>query len=776
MNLRGPKHNDLLSEPQKDILQRLNLLRVFCLLAAVSTFPYFFVFKGVSLMAALLAFGAYAAIAFFYFYLSQRQQKQYQQTIQVNQEVEETINYFATSLFQTDTQEEILWDIAKNCITRFGFVDCVIYLMNEEKTLLIQKAAYGAKSPREFEIIQPIVIPVGKGIVGSVAASGRPEIISDTSKDSRYIVDDAVRFSEIAVPLIYHDEVIGVIDSEHPDKDFFQPKHLNILRTIAALASNKIVAANAEDERRKGEEMQREAEKLKAVDQLKSRFFANISHELRTPLTLIMGYLEQKLERYPEDRNDFDVMHRNAERLLVLINQLLDLSKLEAGSFKLQVRQGDVMQWLRVIVSSFQSYARQKEIHFQEEFSSRSLTAFFDPDALEKILNNLLSNAFKFTSAGGTVTFSAYTEDDKLVFYAKDNGQGISETHLPHIFARFYQVDDQAVPEQEGTGIGLALAKELVELHHGAITVESRPGAGSVFTVSIPITASSYARHELASKMTETASLRSEQEPSFQKREAPCLPSGSEGQPLVLVVEDHTDMRTYIRGLLAADHIVLEAVNGEEGWNTAVEQIPDLVVCDLMMPRMDGYTFCEKLREDVRTSHIPIILLTARADQASKIKGWEAGVDAYLVKPFDVGELKALALNLLEQRLKLRQQFSKTVWLEPRKITVSSADARFLEKARETVEQYLDDSSFTTEKFQQEMIMSRMQLHRKLKALTGQATSEFVRTLRLQYAARLLEQRSDPVSQIAWQTGFNSLSYFTQCFKEQFGCTPSEYQ
>lgn len=883
-----------------DIFLRLRLIRIFCGLAAISSFPYLFVFKGIWLMVTLLALGCYGgsflltfsrhhglakylliltanghlfvtasafgraageqltyipvifaavlafnireklnlviavavslicvtlleltdysllngwqalfgttmsqaeelnlyygnlaiaitcsvAIAFCYFYLSWRQQKQLLQNIQVNQEVEDAINYFATSLFRKNTQEEILWDIAKNCINRFGFVDCVIYLMNDSKTMLVQKAAYGPKNPREFEIQAPIEIPVGKGIVGTVAATGRPEIIADTSKDSRYIVDDAIRFSEITVPLVYRDKVIGVIDSEHPEKDFFQPKHLSILRTVAALASNKIAATKAEEEQRKVELIQQEAEKLKEIDQVKSRFFANISHEFRTPLTLILGNLEQMLEQPAKDSEELKVMHRNARRLLVLINQLLDLSKLESGSFRLHVMQEDVMQWLSVIASSFHSYARQKDISFQEVFlpagqagSPERTTGFFDPDALEKIVYNLLSNAFKFTPAGGKVIFNVQHKDEKLVFCVQDNGQGIPEADLPHIFTRFYQAagDNPELRDPGGTGIGLALTKELVELHHGTISVESESGRGSTFTVTIPLAASAYTERELASGKTVSKSFipRYKEEPDEKEEREHEVPDAS--KHVVLIVEDHRDMRAYIAGRLGSDYALLESANGEEGWQQAVEQIPDLVICDLMMPRMDGYAFCRKLREDMRTSHIPVIMLTARADQASKIKGWETGVDAYLVKPFDARELKTLAGNLLEQRQKLRQQFSKTVWLEPQKITITPADARFLEQAKETIEQHLDETTFTVEGFQQCMTMSRMQLHRKLKALTGQSASEFMRTLRLLRAAALLKQHSDPVSQVAWQTGFNSLSYFTKCFKEQFGCTPSEY-
>ena len=288
-----------------------------------------------------------ATIGIFYFFLYGRQLKENQEMIAKGKEIERTINYFSTSLFGKNTVDEILWDVAKNCIGSLGFVDCVIYLLDENKQLLIQKAAYGHKNPNDFEIYKPIDIPVGEGIVGNVAKLGTALLVDDTSKDPRYIPDDKARLSELAVPLIYNDKVIGVIDSEHPEKNFFTQHHLDILNTISSLCANKVIRAMAEVEREKALKAQLEAEKIKSFDELKTKLFTNVSHELRTPLTLIVGTIEKHTNQ--DESEDWDLLKKHTDRLLRLINQLLDLSKLESGQFRLNPAAGDIYQFLRTV-------------------------------------------------------------------------------------------------------------------------------------------------------------------------------------------------------------------------------------------------------------------------------------------------------------------------------------------------------------------------------------------------------------------------------------------
>lgn len=736
----------------------------------------------------------------------------------MNREVEAIIRYFATSLFRSNNVEEILWDIAKHCISRLEFADCVIYLMNDDKTALIQKAAYGPKNPKEFDIHEPIVIPLGEGIVGSVALTGEPEIISDTSKDPRYIVDDAVRHSEITVPLVYQDEVIGVIDSEHPQKNFFNPFHLRILRIIAALASNKIAGVQAEEEQRKAEEAQRHAEKLKEIDQLKSRFFANISHEFRTPLTLILGPVKEMEEgRFTGDpKSAYRMIRRHGEQLLHLVNQLLDLSKLEAGKMKLQAKKTDLTSFLEPVTASYDSLAAAKKIHFDLDLAEAFIPVYVDSDKLEKILHNLLSNAFKFTGEGGEISLRVATTVKKdspacaepapqsfnegeatearqyVQIDVKDTGQGIAPDKLANIFNRFYQAGSSHTHKREGTGIGLALVRELTELHKGTVSVTSTDGEGSCFTVLLPMGKAHLSEQEIVSGEPDLhkdllgfshrdpcpgqnpGGLPSPS-PESQLSDQPAATATDADAPRLLIVEDHTEMRQFICRTLCSGYHLLEASDGLKGWEKAVDFLPDLVVSDVMMPEIDGLDLCGKLKSDERTSHIPVILLTAKADKTDRIKGLETGADDYLAKPFDADELRILIKNRIDQRNRLRERFSSEITLQPEDIAITSADERFLRQAREVVEKQMHDFDFNVEAFVEQMPLEHTQVGRKLKALTGQTPFQFIRLMRLKRAAQRIIRREDNISQIAYSVGFKNLSWFAKCFKEQFGQNPSEY-
>ena len=671
--------------------------------------------------------------------------------------------------------DEILWDIAKNCIARLKLVDCVIYLLDDDHQMLVQKAAYGSKNPKDFDIYHPIEIPVGQGIVGSVAQTGKAEIISDTSLDARYIADDEVRLSEIAVPLVYQEQVLGVIDAEHPDKNFFTEEHLTILEIIAALCSNKIVKARAEEEHQQAEAVRQEAERIKALDEAKSQFFANVTHEFRTPLTLIIGPLEQKLSSVlpDEERQTTERMLRHAQRLLRLINQLLDFAKLEQQPLQLSVQPGSLTHFLQSLFASFEWQAQQQQVDYQIHWPSQEITGYFDADKLDKIIYNLLSNAFKFTPSQGKVLVTVAEREKQLEVQVKNTGKGILPDQLSHIFERFYQAKHADNSSSGGSGIGLALTHALVTIHQGTITVESIPDQETVFMVSIPIDKAEYKQAEEALIETSFPGL----EPTH-----PLKPEVSHIElktdidlPTLLLVEDHHDLRAYVREQTASDYQVLEAVDGVEGWEAALAHSPDLIICDWMMPRLDGRTLCERLKTDVRTSHIPVIMLTARADQTSRLAGLETGADVYLVKPFNPEELRLRIRKLVEQRIQLRSHFQQELIVSPQEIKVNSTDERFLQQAVALIDSQLANPNFTVAEWQQELNLSRMHLHRKLKALTGQSATEFIRTYRLKRAAQLLAQRADNVSQIAYQVGFSSLAYFTTSFKTQFGCNPSEY-
>lgn len=551
-----------------------------------------------------------------------------------------------------------------------------------------------------------------------------------------------------------------------------------------------------------------QAEKLKEMDRLKSRFFANISHEFRTPLTLILGPLEDMLAKAnkEDEKTELSLMRRNARRLLRLINQLLDLSRLESGRLTLRASRGDFLSLLKGIVMSFASLAEQKNIRlqFQTELTPQDLTdMYFDRDTIEKIFVNLISNAFKFTPDGGRVIVSinlplnplpggetgvgksdAYTPQ-YIEIYVSDTGPGIPAEHLPHIFERFYQVDRSNHRSYEGMGIGLALTRELVELHHGTIEAKSQPGAGTEFVVRLPPGKAHFAEDEVIEELhpAETVEVPALPETgaaeTLTEEPLTALPPGSkeadEDATIILVVDDHPDVRRYIRRQLQSDFTVTEARDGKQGLNAAAEIIPDLVISDVMMPEMDGYQLCRALKTNEKTSHIPVILLTAKAWEQDKLTGLETGADDYLIKPFNSKELQIRVTNLIESRQKLRERFRREGILQPREIVTPSAQEAFLQKLMQILEEHLEEEDFGVEALSEALNLGRRQLHRKIRSLNGQSPTEFIRSVRLQRARQMLEQQTGTVSEIAYAVGFNNLSYFAKSFRQEFGKAPSEY-
>jgi DNA-binding response OmpR family regulator len=410
----------------------------------------------------------------------------------------------------------------------------------------------------------------------------------------------------------------------------------------------------------------------------------------------------------------------------------------------------------------------------------------FDAEKLEKIVNNLVSNAVKFTRDGGAVTVTltppACRQAGSLPLSpngrggwgvrVSDTGPGIPAEHLLHIFDRFYRVDE--VHATEGTGIGLALTKELVELHHGTITVESTPGKGSVFTVILPIDKSAYEKQEIVEGPPRVMQHDvPEVQPAASGTMAAPRTLPADGNPIVLVVEDNADLRKYIREYMEPDYSIQEAENGKEGYSRAVEIVPDLVISDVMMPEIDGMELCRILKKDVRTSHVPIILLTARAGTDSKIEGLEIGADDYVTKPFDMKELLARVRNLIEQRRELRKKFSAGIVLKPGEVSVTSLDDALLRKIMRVVEKNLRNENFGLDELAKEACLSRRHLSRKLNALTNLSPAEFVQYVRLQRARELLEKSSGSIAEVAFQVGFRNATHFSRCFRMRFGVPPS---
>ncbi|MDR1756442.1 MAG: helix-turn-helix domain-containing protein [Culturomica sp.] len=496
-----------------------------------------------------------------------------------------------------------------------------------------------------------------------------------------------------------------------------------------------------------------QARKLHEIDTLKLQFFTNVSHEIRTPLTLILGPIEKLWQEFRNEdiRIQLGIVRKNARKLLELINQLLDFRKLEAGKYSVEYQSGDLIRFLNGIAEGFRYPAAEKGIELTFESSATRFITAFDPDKLEKIIDNLLSNAIKFTEEGGKIRIKTEIGEQEYRIRVEDTGAGIPAENRPHIFNRFFQSAHSS--EITGTGIGLSITKSFVELMEGSIEVESEPGKGSTFSVRLPV-------------RTEAPAIAApERDPEEKNRQNKYL----------LVVDDNGDIRSFIKNHFKTSFSVLEAANGREGFETAVACIPDIIIADMLMPEMNGREMCLKLRKDERTAHIPIVMLTAITSKEEELKSLLTGIDDYITKPFDIHILGTKIENLLQIRNSLREKIKSDLIMQPSEIAWDSPNEKFLKKAVDVVEKFMDDPELDIEKFSEEMGVSRMQLYRKFEAIANMTVKEFIRGIRLKRAVQLLKQGESTVSEIAWSVGFKDLSYFRKCFKEEFGMTPTEY-
>ncbi len=512
-----------------------------------------------------------------------------------------------------------------------------------------------------------------------------------------------------------------------------------------------------------------QADQLKEVDKMKSNFFANISHEFRTPLTLIQGILHKGEAPSQEDCN---IMARNADRLLQLINQLLDLAKLESGKMQLKKQTIDLNIEARRIAQLFGSVAEMKTIQFQLnnrpilDEQGEAVFAELDPEQIQKVLANLISNAVKFCPEGGKFDININDGDSFVQLLFSNTGRDIPKEQLPLIFNRFHQVESGSTRGHEGTGIGLSLVHEIITLHGGKITVTSE---NQIVCFEIFLPKGQLGPLEEVSVLTKVIA------PAFPSHKPETAVIEREDQLKILVVEDYPDLRSFINRILSESYTVIESSNGEEGVQRAIEEIPDLIVSDIMMPKKDGNQLCSELKNHPATDHIPIILLTARAGKKDKFEGLDHGADDYLTKPFDESELLVRIRNLIQTRQKLQQKYNKEIWLKPGEVKVTSTQEKFLLQLKEVIEENLSNEALTAEDLAKAMALSRSQLHRKLKALANQSTTEFVRTYRLERGAELLKQQFGNISEIAYEVGFSSRTYFSSCFQKHFGLSPSEY-
>ena len=547
----------------------------------------------------------------------------------------------------------------------------------------------------------------------------------------------------------------------------------------------------------KNRQLEEQSEKLKEMDKVKSRFFANISHEFRTPLTLIMGPLEQMLS-HCRDRDmarKINLMLRNSQRLLNLINQLLDLSKLDSGRMKLQAVRQNIVPFLKSMKDSFELAAQQNEVDLIFHAEKENITLYFDMEKMENVMCNLLINAIKFTPPGGKVTVSVTDSSPEYVeISVRDTGIGIPRDQLEHIFDRFFQVEEPSRTHHvKGTGIGLALTKELVNLHHGGLDVHSRVGepGGTEFIIQLPMGKNHLGPGEIIESIeVETDAAppgRVLSEYLGEEKESETETTGTKdtGEPgaeeahekdIILVVEDSADMREYIRGSLEPTYTVVEAQDGDEGINKAKEIIPDLIISDVMMPGIDGYELCRVLKKDILTSHIPLILLTAKAADEDVLEGLATGADDYITKPFNTKILSVRIKNLIDLRRQLQQNLKREMTMQPVKTSISEVDKEFFKDLHQVIEKNLEDSDFNVEQLGKKLYMSRATLYRKIMALTGETPTEYIRTYRLKRGAELLKSNFGTVLEVAMEVGFSSSAYFTKCFKDKFHQLPSEFQ
>ncbi len=541
-----------------------------------------------------------------------------------------------------------------------------------------------------------------------------------------------------------------------------------------------IINFNLRKQKREFENEQRirEARQLHEMDEMKFRFFTNISHEFRTPLTLILNPAEKLLNeiKTPEERNLLSIIHRNASGLLDLVNQLLDFRKLDVHKDRLNLSVGDVVNFVKDICYSFTEMAERKSISYSFSSAVNELRIEFDPEKMRKIVSNLLSNAFKFTHDGGKVEVNIQLvqqigdSSSMLKIVVSDSGIGIPEDEKMRIFERFYRVENAANGHQTGTGVGLHIVSEYVRLHEGTIHVDSQPGKGSAFIVLLPVR--KLINEEIILHQENLSAVALE---TKLKEEATVIDTAEQKLPLMLVVDDNEDFRNFIEAIFTTSYRILKAENGRQALNITLDKIPDIIISDVMMPVMDGYELCVALKKDIRVSHIPVILLTAKTGDENKYKGLELGAEDYVSKPFNMEMLQLKVAKIIERQKKQQGQMKK-IAINPSQVEITSMDEKFIAKAVALIEQNIENPDFLVEDLCREMGMSRVYFYKKVLALTDKTPSELIRYIRLKRAAELLEKSQLFINEVAYKVGFNDPKYFRKYFKDEFGINPNEYK
>ena len=513
--------------------------------------------------------------------------------------------------------------------------------------------------------------------------------------------------------------------------------------------------------------------RLRELEAAKSKFFANISHEFRTPLTLISGPVAHQLSKEnlaPDDKTDLGLIQRNANRLLKYVDQILDLSKIEAGRRKLRVSKGNIQLFLKHLIEPFQYQAGQKGVVLIEKVKIPD-EVWFDRDVVEKIVTNILSNALKYNQNSGQISFTATQEDQFLIVTTTNENHDLNEKELPQLFDRFYQ--DNSI--HQGFGIGLSLVQELTALSKGKVRAYKPNPENIAFEVKLPIAKNAFSKEYLTT-MDEVSEILSHEQNGFTLEPSTVETELEENVlPVLLVVDDNAEIRLFIKSLFKKEYQILEAENGEQGIQSALKTIPDLIISDIMMPVQDGIAMSNTLKNDERTSHIPIILLTAKSGEENELTGLKTGADAYMVKPFKEEKLRVVIEKLIATRTAIQQKFSKHPFMKTKVVELTQVDTQLMERIEQIFEVELTNPEFNATYFSEQVGLSRMHLHRKLKALTGLSTSEFIRVQRLKLAAKLLQDGHNNISEVGYAVGFNQPAYFSTAFKQHFGYPPSEH-
>lgn len=655
--------------------------------------------------------------------------------------------------------KELLWQVTQECVPLLELEECVIYLYDEQKNNLAQVAAYGSKGLETSEVIDPLSVDPGVGVVGRCFAEARTILVEETNNYPGYVIDDVARNSELSVPIISNGKAIGVIDSEHMMKGFFKERHTQAFQIIASFCGVKITDHKAKDSIRQAQIAKQETQKYKELDELKNKFITNISHDLKTPLSLIKAPAMQiaNISENELVKKHSNYILKNAEHLLRVVNQLLQLNRVDKGLNELYIEELDIEKLFAKVSDQYLGLAETENIRFTVKADAVTLST--DSFRLEQIVHNLVHNAFRYTGKGGEIELTANRNEDSLQITVVDNGPGISESLQSKVFDRFFKAD---VNNHEGTGIGLSLVKEYAESLGGTIQLFSTEGQGTSFLVKLPI--------GMAGEAT--------------VKQRPLLEEGAtDTRPVMLVVEDHADLNDFICTFFETKYQCISAFDGQEALDQMTDYTPDIIISDLMMPNMDGNTFIAQIKGSDQWGHIPIVVLSAKAQTESRVDLYHLGADNYLIKPFDISELEAVVNNVLEQRKKVKEVFrqhylSPVTRVEEAVVETPKPEESdsLLNATVDYVKANLENSEMTIQSMAQELGLGRNRFQKEIKSSTGLTPVELVRSIRLSEAKDLLKDQRLNISEVAYRVGFNNLSYFTRSFKAEFDLLPSEWQ